>query len=407
MKNKMTYLPLLLWGALVVSCSGSDDIGNVNADYMKVTDIVMNGNLSSTTLHIDADCPWKITESVDWLTVNPTQGTGSADVQLITGANPSSVDERTCQITITTDGGVQRTITLSQGKNDEDMKVSTQQLSFDESGGKLAFTVTSNTRWNITGGADWVSLSADAGQDNGEINVTAQSNTSEDPRTATFTITGNSGTTAYITVTQAGKNVLLLLGTENIDATAKSGTYTLRIQSNTDWTASTTVAGWVEILNSEGSNDGNVTMRLSDNVVGEARTANIRVTSVSGRTERICVITQAAATPPVLTQPAVSDVGRYEASLHSNFTSSLDISECGFCYSTQPNPTIIDRNVKVTGPEGMSGELSATLSGLTSGVIYYVRSWARNANGVGYSSDAIFKTEGSIPGEEENPTPNL
>ena len=52
-------------------------------------------------------------------------------------------------------------------------------------------------------------------------------------------------------------------------------------------------------------------------------------------------------------------------------------------------------------------ELNAKLSGLTSGQTYYVRAWVRNANGIGYSSDATFTTEGKKPGEDENPTPDL
>ena len=68
------------------SCSSNSDEGGVSGDYMKVTDVVMSGNLSSTSLHIDADCSWRISESVDWLTVSPIQGTGSADIELTTGA---------------------------------------------------------------------------------------------------------------------------------------------------------------------------------------------------------------------------------------------------------------------------------------------------------------------------------
>ena len=152
---------------------------------MKVTDVVMSGNLSSTSLHIDADCSWRISESVDWLTVSPIQGTGSADIELTTGANPSSVDERSCELTVTTDGGVTRTITLTQGRNNESMSVSTHTLSFGEGSGELVFSITSNTRWKITGGADWLTLSTAEGTDNGSVTVIAQANTTEFERMLT------------------------------------------------------------------------------------------------------------------------------------------------------------------------------------------------------------------------------
>ena len=50
---------LLFW-----SCTSNNDEGIVSADFMRVTDVVMSGNHTSTTLHIEADCSWKITEDV-------------------------------------------------------------------------------------------------------------------------------------------------------------------------------------------------------------------------------------------------------------------------------------------------------------------------------------------------------
>lgn len=393
--------------AALSACTSNNDEGNVSTDYIKVTDIVMSGNLSSTTLHIEADCPWRISEGVDWLMVNPVQGKGTADVEITTGANPSSIEERSCQLRVTTDGGIERIITLTQGRNNESMDVSTHTMSFGEGGGELVFSVTSNTRWAITGGADWLTLSTDNGTENGSVTVIAQANTSEYERNAVLTITGNSGTAVQINVSQVGKNVILTIEPELIEATAKGRTYSFQVLGNADWTVSADVTTWLELDRRNGSNEGPVRVTLTDNVTSEARTANIRVTSSSGRLERSCVITQKGATVPSLTQPVASDVERYTAAVSSTFTSSLDATQGGFCFALTPNPTINDKSVTVDGITGQDGELSTKLTGLISGRTYYVRSWVRNANGIGYSSDATFTTEGSTPGEDENPTPNL
>ena len=392
---------------LLGSCSSNNDEGGVSSDYMKVADVVMSGNLSSTTLHIDADCSWHINESVDWLTVNPVQGTGSIDVELTTGANPSSIDERQCELTVTTDGGVTRTITLTQGRNNESLDVSTHSLSFGEGSGELVFSVTSNTRWTITGGADWLTLSTQEGQDNGSVTVIAQANTTEFERTAVYTVTGNSGSAQQVNVTQLGKDVILTIEPALIDATAKGRTYSFQVLGNADWTVTADVTTWLELDVRTGSGESPVRITLQDNVTSEARMANIRVTSSSGRHERTCVITQAGATVPSLTQPAVSGVERYQAQVSSTFTSSLDATQGGFCYSLTPGPTINDKTVTVDGVSGQDGQLSAVLSELTSGRTYYVRSWVRNANGIGYSSEATFTTTGSTPGSGENPTPDI
>ena len=405
----MTRKILLATTALLAlcACSSNSDEGGVSSDYMKVADVVMSGNLSSTTLHIDADCAWRITESVDWLTASPIQGTGSTDVELTTGANPSSVDERSCQLTVTTDGGVTRTITLTQGRNNESMEVSSHILEFGESSGEQVFSITSNTRWAITGGADWLTVSVTEGQDNGSVTVVAQANTTEYERNAVYTVTGNGGSVIQVNVTQKAKNVYLNLEPEQIPAVAKGGTYSFQVLCNTDWTVTADVTTWLQLDTRNGSGERPVQVTLQDNVTSEARQANIRITTSSGLHVSTCVITQAGATVPSMTQPAVSDITRYEAQVSSTFTSSLDATQGGFCYSLNPGPTISDKTVTVDGVSGQSGQLSATLTDLTSGRTYYVRSWVRNANGIGYSSEATFTTSGNIPGSGENPTPDI
>jgi len=400
-------LATLLAALLLAACSSNNDEGNVSSDYLRATDVVLNGSHTSTTLHIEADCTWRIVEEAEWLAANPVQGEGSMDVELTTGVNPSSIDERSCQIKVVSEGGVERVVTVSQTRNNEQMTVSTETLSFGEAGGELEFSITSNTRWTITGGADWLTLSETTGLDNGSVTVTVQPTNVEMDRNTVLTITGNSGTAVLLTITQRSKNVTLTIEPALIEAPAKGGTSRFNVMSNTDWTVTSDVTTWVTINQRSGSNEGEVTVTLTDNVVSEPRTANIRVVSASGRQERTCVITQAAATVPSLAQPAISGIGRYEATLYSTFTSSLDVTECGFCYATHDNPTVSDRNVPVTGQQGMNGDLQTTLSGLNSGTLYYIRAWARNANGIGYSATATLTTEGTIPGEEENPTPNL
>lgn len=72
------------------------------------------------------------------------------------------------------------------------------------------------------------------------------------------------------------------------------------------------------------------------------------------------------------------------------------ILEQGFCYSTTiPTPTIDNHLAKGT----LSGTtLTATLTGLSKGVTYHVRAYARNKNGISYSATRDLTTiENTIP----------
>ncbi|MBN1199069.1 MAG: hypothetical protein JXA23_06940 [Bacteroidales bacterium] len=61
----------------------------------------------------------------------------------------------------------------------------------------------------------------------------------------------------------------------------------------------------------------------------------------------------------------------------------------GICYNTQPLPTVSDSTV----PAGSgSGTFSVTLTGLTPNTRYYVRTYATNETGTGYSDALILQT---------------
>ena len=58
------------------------------------------------------------------------------------------------------------------------------------------------------------------------------------------------------------------------------------------------------------------------------------------------------------------------------------VTEYGLCYSTNPNPTVND--LKVVSGAGL-GDFADTITGLVPNLTYYVRAYARNYEGTGYS----------------------
>ncbi len=80
-----------------------------------------------------------------------------------------------------------------------------------------------------------------------------------------------------------------------------------------------------------------------------------------------------------------------------------DITDRGVCFSTSAGPTINDGNTT----EGTGkGTFMCTVTGLTSNTRYYLRAYATNLKGTGYSNELDFKTtfesvtdyEGNISG---------
>jgi hypothetical protein len=67
-------------------------------------------------------------------------------------------------------------------------------------------------------------------------------------------------------------------------------------------------------------------------------------------------------------------------------------TEHGVVWSTVPNPTIDDSTDSKTldGPVSATGAFTSTMTGLTSGTTYYVRTYATNEAGTAYGAELTF-----------------
>lgn len=397
----------------------------LSSDYLDVSDVVIGGSEVQATLHINADHAWAITEDVEWLTVSPVQGSGSADVTLTVGVNPSSENERSCNMVVSTPDGINRAVSLKQGRSDESLSVSINSLSFGEYGGTNNISVTSNTTWTITGGAEWLSFSPATGSGNSNIVLAVNPNTTELRREAVLTVTGSGNSVQTIAVSQVEKTVTLTIQPEIINATAIADDYTFQIQGNATWNITVSDNTWLGLSATNGEGESIITVSLNDNNSLTNRENRITVRSASGTIERTCNIVQAAAAKPEVEATAISNIGRYGATVSSAFSSSLQVTEYGFVWSQTENPTIENcgGNIASSQTEGLvfceptgtsgknnaltEGNFSVALSALKSGATYHVRAFARNAVGVEYGADNTFTTGGKTPGDNDNPQPEL
>jgi uncharacterized protein (TIGR02145 family) len=72
---------------------------------------------------------------------------------------------------------------------------------------------------------------------------------------------------------------------------------------------------------------------------------------------------------------------------------AIEVISKGFCWSTNPNPTLND-SIAIGG-NGL-GLINCTLNYLTPNTLYYVRAFATNSAGTGYGKTFIFKTRSGI-----------
>ncbi len=80
----------------------------------------------------------------------------------------------------------------------------------------------------------------------------------------------------------------------------------------------------------------------------------------------------------------------------ANVTSDggFHVTEKGFCWATNNNPTITNNH---TTNGSSLGVFSANISGLNPNTTYYIRAFAKNSAGVGYSEQRTFTTLNGLP----------
>jgi len=101
---------------------------------------------------------------------------------------------------------------------------------------------------------------------------------------------------------------------------------------------------------------------------------------------------------PVVSSSATTLIEETTATGHGNITSTGDsaVTKRGICWNTTGNPTVADSKAEDTGTFG-TGAFSKSMTSLTPGTKYYVRAYAYNSEGYGYSSERNFTTKPNPP----------
>ena len=421
------YMMLLMAAAILTSCSGD----NLEAEFVSSdrlasgTRIDVSGEASTgNVIPVEANCAWTVTTDVNWITITqPSAGRGNGSQSVVFDvAASTSPTSQTGTITIKTGDGIERIITVNQRPGTIVVIPSPTSMFFTCEGGTQTLDVTSNTQWTATSSVDWLTIN-DAksfeGTENQTLTIRAQQNGNSDAVIGAITLTDADRKAAPVTiyVEVGGKNPVLVITPAN-EVGAEGGIATFGILSNFYWRAVVTNLSpegdwnWTYFTsNNQLALDGNpssvpvdVTMNIDPNPSLQERTINITVwtnSSFGDNVNKNLVIRQRAATLPVVYLPRTTNVAMNEATLTFSATSTtLPITECGLLYSNDPEVTQGSRIVgTLTGEEA-----TATLPGLQSGTTYYVRAYAKNAAGIGYSETMSFKTR-LTPGRDDNETP--
>ncbi len=182
-------------------------------------------------------------------------------------------------------------------------------LSIPSTGGNAGFIISSNTSWEITENAPWLTASPISGLGNGTITLTATPNNSTNGRSTNIIVSGDGVADQIVTVTQTGAPANLSLAPASQAVTAPAGQTALQVTANVGWTA-TSNQSWATVSPASGNGNAALTVTYAENTGSTQRTATITLNSPGQPAQTATVLQNAPATGPVLTvSPSSQQVG--------------------------------------------------------------------------------------------------
>lgn len=279
----LLYIGVCFCMALLSACK--DEVpGNVyqpalEAKSLSITPQSLKAKAIGETLKIEVrstNMAWKFTDVVDkWIMLSPMNGRETTNVQLTVAENLDPTTGRTTVWKFTDDEpDYNRSCTMSLTQDAPGYYVIPEetQIEIGASAATRGIYVFANAQWTATSGQSWVTCSTN--ESTLTLNIEENTTTFDKDREATVTITcGNSK--AYVTVRQHPANITAT--TETLVYSNIGGTYSLNVESDVSWTASTSQS-WLSV-DPESAPAGKRSLYItsSPNISATERTANVYI----------------------------------------------------------------------------------------------------------------------------------
>ena len=299
-----------------------------------------------------------------WLTSNEADSQEGTQAFTYSVAPNPSTQTRTATITITA-GELTSTHTITQSGIESSLALTPSTRGVGATGGNNTLTVASNSNWNWSSSAPWLTSSESTTQNGAQtFSYSVAQNTSTQARTATITITAGNLTRSH-TVTQSGAEPSVSINPANRNVPATGSNASFAVLSNTTWSWSHS-APWLTSNESATQNGDQVfSYSVAANTSTQARTATITITS--GDLSTTHTVTQSAVgisltiNQPTRSIPATGGTGifiigsntawNWSSSAPSWLTSNENTTQSGnqrFSYSVAPNTSNQERTATIT-----------------------------------------------------------
>ena len=224
--------------------------------------------------------PWKITNSIDWLSLSSTSGKSSSSVSVGVSENISGDDVRLGIFYVNSnveDWKFETPITITQLGDEPYITPSKTEYDLAGTCNEQIISVSSNCTWEIHCNSSWLTIK----RNGNNVSFTTTTNETASYRTATIILshTGNKNTSTNITIRQAPASITA--STESLLFDNTAAFVNITINSEASWSASS-VSSWIEVTPSSGkAGTSEMMVNVSPNTSTNERTGYI-ILSIGG-----------------------------------------------------------------------------------------------------------------------------
>ena len=166
---------------------------------------------------------------------------------------------------------------LAGCKKEVEVSLSKSSVSIAAEGDTMEVTLSSNGDWQVSGTAEWLTVSPLTGNGDAILTLVAQPNPDTVARTATLEVT-TKDQSATLEVTQKALSHFISVAPTEIVCGNEGGEFTVEVGANIDWTVSD-LPDWVSCTPLSGSGTGTLTLGIASLVGQRPRQATIKVGS--------------------------------------------------------------------------------------------------------------------------------
>ena len=252
---------------LIVSSSKKDDITYNGKQFtIKV--------VSNTNWHVQClDAADLNGNAIDWITVNNYEGEKNGSI-VVNVLKNSIRENRTGYVVINTEDIV-KCIEFNQLAHVDELSVKQTHYELPSTKYELYVPIKSNTYWNVTTSADWLTTDITSGYMDNSIVIYVNENTTNDVRVGCVNII-TQDITISIEIEQVDITDYFEVRPQILSVNSRFGYANINISTNLNWNIEYN-SDWFVLNKTQGTNSANVIAIVSENLTNNDRSSEIRV----------------------------------------------------------------------------------------------------------------------------------